>query len=48
MACSSLAPQIEGQLLDIKGRAIQMNIDGATAANYATPGFKAPLAHGMF
>lgn len=43
-----IALQIEEHLSDIKGRAIPMNIDGATAAIYAELGFEAPLARGLF
>ncbi|WP_171181848.1 citrate/2-methylcitrate synthase [Ruegeria sp. HKCCD8929] len=48
VACARLAPQIEEHLSDTKGRAIPMNIDGATAAIYTELGFKAPLARGPF
>ncbi len=43
-----IALQIEEHLSDIKGRAIPMNIDGATAVIYAELGFDAPLARGLF
>ena len=43
-----IALQIEEHLSDIKGRAIPMNIDGATAVIYAELGFEAPLARGLF
>ena len=45
---SGCAQQIEGHLSDIKGRAIPMNIDGATAIIYTKLGFDAPLARGLF
>ncbi|WP_371808448.1 hypothetical protein [Ruegeria sp. HKCCC2117] len=48
MACARLAPQIEGHLSGIKGRAIPMNIDGATAAIYAELGYNVPLVRGLF
>jgi citrate synthase len=43
-----IAQRIEEHLSDIKGRAIPMNIDGATAVIYAELGFEAPLARGLF
>ncbi|WP_371808878.1 citrate/2-methylcitrate synthase [Ruegeria sp. HKCCC2111] len=48
VACARLAPQIEEHLSDIKGRAIPMNIGGATAAIYAELGFESPLARVLF
>lgn len=44
----SIALHIEEHLSGIKGRAIPMNIDGATAVIYAELGFDAPLARGLF
>jgi citrate synthase len=43
-----IARAIEAQLSASKGRAIPMNIDGATAVIYAELGFPAPLARGLF
>jgi citrate synthase len=43
-----IALRVEEHLSDIKGRAIPMNIDGATAVIYAELGFDAPLARGLF
>ncbi len=42
------ALEIERQVAERKGRAIPMNIDGATAVIYAELGFPAPLARGLF
>lgn len=39
---------IEAKLTAGKGKAIPMNIDGATAVIYAELGFPAPLARGLF
>jgi len=39
---------VEEALLEIKGKRIPMNIDGATAVIYAELGFPAPLARGLF
>jgi len=43
-----IARAIEAQLSASKGKAIPMNIDGATAVIYAELGFPAPLARGLF
>lgn len=43
-----IARAIEAQLSARKGKAIPMNIDGATAVIYAELGFPAPLARGLF
>jgi citrate synthase len=43
-----IARAIESQLSANKGKAIPMNIDGATAVIYAELGFPAPLARGLF
>ncbi|WP_147127076.1 citryl-CoA lyase [Shimia ponticola] len=51
-ACSgryaAIGAQVETVLTQQKGRAIPMNIDGATAVIYAELGFEAPLARGLF
>ena len=51
-ACSGafarIGQAIEAELHHRKGRAIPMNIDGATAVIYAELGFPAPLARGLF
>jgi citrate synthase len=39
---------VEAHLAEKKGKAIPMNIDGATAVIYAELGFAAPLARGLF
>jgi len=43
-----IARAIENELLQRKGKAIPMNIDGATAVIYAELGFAPPLARGIF
>jgi citrate synthase len=43
-----IARAIESRLSADKGKAIPMNIDGATAVIYAELGFPAPLARGLF
>jgi len=45
---ADVARTIETALATRKGRAIPMNIDGATAVVYAELGFPAPLARGLF
>ncbi len=40
--------QLESEIAARKGKAIPMNIDGATAVIYAELGFPAPLARGLF
>jgi len=51
-ACSgrfaAIGQGVEAVLSQRKGRAIPMNIDGATAVIYAELGFAAPLARGLF
>ncbi|CZF79058.1 Citrate synthase [Grimontia celer] len=44
----SIALQVEKQLLNEKGKAIPMNIDGATAVIYGELGIPAELARGLF
>ena len=39
---------VEARHSATKGKPIPMNIDGATAVNYAELGFSAPLARGLF
>lgn len=43
-----IAVGIETALRQAKGKAVPMNIDGATAVIYAELGFAAPLARGLF
>jgi citrate synthase len=45
---ADIARAIEAALAARKGKAIPMNIDGATAVIYAELGFPAPLARGLF
>lgn len=45
---AGIARAIESHLGAMKGKAIPMNIDGATAVIYAELGFPAPLARGLF
>ena len=45
---AAIGRMVEGQLGAKKGKAIPMNIDGATAVIYAELGFAAPLARGLF
>ena len=45
---ATIGRAIEATLAEVKGRAIPMNIDGATAVIYAELGFEAPLARGLF
>lgn len=45
---AAIARAVEAQLAATRGRAIPMNIDGATAVIYAELGFAAPLARGLF
>lgn len=45
---AKIGKSIEAELARRKGRAIPMNIDGATAVIYAELGFEAPLARGLF
>jgi citrate synthase len=47
-AYAAVARQIEATLKARKGKAIPLNIDGATAVIYAELGFPAPLARGLF
>ncbi len=44
----TIARGIEALLRTRKGKAVPMNIDGATAVIYAELGFKPPLARGLF
>ena len=44
----SIARSVEAELKTRKGKAIPMNIDGATAVLYAALGFAPPLARGVF
>ncbi|WP_424968251.1 citryl-CoA lyase [Dinoroseobacter sp. S375] len=44
----ALGEAVEAELAVRKGRAIPMNIDGATAVIYAELGFAPPLARGLF
>lgn len=43
-----VALQLEMALAEMKGKAVPMNIDGATAVIYAELGFAPPLARGLF
>ncbi|MCB1760608.1 MAG: citryl-CoA lyase [Gammaproteobacteria bacterium] len=43
-----IARRLEHEIAAQKGKAIPMNIDGATAVIYAELGFPAPLARGLF
>ena len=45
---ASIATAIEKHISKVKGQAIPMNIDGATAVIFAELGFDAPLARGLF
>lgn len=45
---AAIGRAVEAQLAANKGKAIPMNIDGATAVIYAELGFAAPLARGLF
>jgi len=45
---AAIGRAVETHLAATKGRAIPMNIDGATAVIYAELGFAAPLARGLF
>ena len=45
---AAIGRAVEGHLAAKKGKAIPMNIDGATAVIYAELGFAAPLARGLF
>jgi citrate synthase len=45
---ATIGRAVEAQLAAKKGKAIPMNIDGATAVIYAELGFAAPLARGLF
>ena len=45
---AAIGRAVEAHLAAKKGRAIPMNIDGATAVIYAELGFAAPLARGLF
>jgi citrate synthase len=45
---AAIARAIERELSSSKGKAIPLNIDGATAVIYAELGFPAPLARGLF
>lgn len=45
---AAIARAVEAHLAAKKGKAIPMNIDGATAVIYAELGFAAPLARGLF
>lgn len=44
----NIALEIEAHLSASVGKAVPMNIDGATAVIYAELGFEAPLARGLF
>lgn len=44
----TIARNVEQYLAQKKGRAIPLNIDGATAVIYCELGFEAPLARGLF
>lgn len=45
---AAIGRAIERTLAETKGKAVPMNIDGATAVIYAELGFPAPLARGLF
>jgi len=45
---AAIGRAVEAHLTAKKGKAIPMNIDGATAVIYAELGFAAPLARGLF
>jgi len=45
---AAIGRAVEAHLAATRGRAIPMNIDGATAVIYAELGFAAPLARGLF
>ena len=45
---AAIGRAVQAQLAAKKGKAIPMNIDGATAVIYAELGFAAPLARGLF
>lgn len=45
---AAIGRAVEAELQARKGKAIPMNIDGATAVIYAELGFPAPLARGLF
>ena len=45
---AAIGRAVEGHLAAKKGKAIPMNIDGATAVIYSELGFAAPLARGLF
>jgi citrate synthase len=45
---AAIGRAVEAHLAGKKGKAIPMNIDGATAVIYAELGFPAPLARGLF
>lgn len=45
---ASIGQAVQAHLGDTAGRALPMNIDGATAVIYAELGFEAPLARGLF
>ena len=45
---AAIGRAVEAALASAKGRAVPMNIDGATAVIFAELGFPAPLARGLF
>jgi len=45
---AAIGRAVEAALLELKGKRIPMNIDGATAVIYAELGFEAKLARGLF
>lgn len=45
---AAIGQAVEAHLAELKGRALPMNIDGATAVIFAELGFPAPLARGVF
>ncbi len=45
---AAIGQALEAHLAEVSGRALPMNIDGATAVIYAELGFPAPLARGLF
>ncbi|WP_071672422.1 citryl-CoA lyase [Nioella nitratireducens] len=45
---AEIGQALEAHLAEVSGRALPMNIDGATAVIYAELGFPAPLARGLF
>ncbi|MEM7268970.1 MAG: citryl-CoA lyase [Pseudomonadota bacterium] len=45
---ANIGRAVEAHLAEVKGKAVPMNIDGATAVIYAELGFEPPLARGLF